>query len=644
MHGLIHVVLKDFILSRFGEGTWRSVLGELRVTDDAAVLDLKQYDDAISVAAVHAVVTVLATTWDDALRALGAHLVEYTYTGGHLRMLESMGDSIQEFLQNMDHLHSHLERKIRGSRFPSFHVSDEEEDGFRLSYASARGVALVALVEGKLQAAAKLLHRQAISMQLDAEPLPGFSATWRVKVGRLNSAVGEPPVVADRRGALVRGAAWHHALVSCFNFSCCAEPAGGPTGAEVVHEASCTDLFSDCSPYSAASRASISQLDELECKAKGLSQPADLLMRAVSSLRVSARWEDAGCLAHTEEFWRTSDGDICHFQLASPAQRATRFVSHSWFEPANWQDVMGSKCSYAAMKSTELQLAATEIAADSGCNLENVTFWIDKCCIPQQHSLKDLCISMIEEFLDRCDGMVVLLTWEYFQRLWCVYEWAAFLVRHPLENLTICMETFLRPSSRQLHIEAIRNLTVDNCKCSRELDRTLLKQKVAQYYTSEANFETLARCSAIALIVRALCRSASRSMHTWEEEVVPFLNLARDLGLVDLAEALESADPWRWRMTSQKIACSDVCVSNTRGSITEVKEWQPLFNYSIDCWFDDRVAPVLQRTKRAAVRPDFADSSDIHGSLSEARKWHTRKATGSKSCAMLVGDCDPQVS
>ncbi|CAK0887322.1 unnamed protein product [Prorocentrum cordatum] len=155
------------------------------------------------------------------------------------------------------------------------------------------------------------------------------------------------------------------------------------------------DPFPDCSPDSAASRASVSQLDELECKAK---------------------------------------------------------------------DVTSSKCSYSAMKSTELQLAATEIVADSGCNLENVIFWIDKCCIPQQHSLKGFCISMIEEFLDRCDGMVALLTWEYFQRLWCVHGWAASFVRHPLENIAICMG--------------------------------------AQHYTSEANFEALARCSAIALIVR----------------------------------------------------------------------------------------------------------------------------------------------
>jgi hypothetical protein len=291
---------------------------------------------------------------------------------------------------------------------------------------------------------------------------------------------------------------------------------------------------------------------------------------------------------------------------------------------------MGSKCSYAAMKSTELHLAATEIAADSECMLEDVSFWIDKCCIPQQHSLKDVCISMIEDFLDRCDGMVVLLTWEYFQRLWCVYEWAAFLVRHPPENITVCLEAFLRPSTRQLYIEAIRSLRIDNCQCSHEPDRCLLRQKVAQYYTSEASFEKMARCSAIALIVRTVGRGASRGLHTWEEEVVPYVKLARDLRLDDLAEALESADPWEWRRAALEAASIDTSPASSRGGIAEVKEWQPHFNDSIDCWFQDEVAPVLQRIKSAAVRHDFACVSLSHDSLVESRR-SSRSSTSARS-------------
>lgn len=48
---------------------------------------------------------------------------------------------------------------MRQSSFPCFHVSDEDVDGsFKLSYASTRGTALLALVEGILPATAQSLH------------------------------------------------------------------------------------------------------------------------------------------------------------------------------------------------------------------------------------------------------------------------------------------------------------------------------------------------------------------------------------------------------------------------------------------------------------------------------------------------------
>ncbi|CAK0812509.1 unnamed protein product [Prorocentrum cordatum] len=660
MHGLIHVVVKDLIVSRYGEDAWGAVLRELQVTDDAAVLGLKQYDDAITVAAVNAVTKVLAITWDDALRAAGAHFVAYVYTGGHLRMLQSMGDNMKDFVRNLNHIHSHVERMMRGTRAPSFHITDEAEGGFRLSYASVRGSALVALVEGVLPAAAELLHGQAVGMRLEAEPMPGFSATWSVSIGPLGRAQG-PPAVADPRGAASRGAAWHAAVMSCFG-SCCAGPAGGGGAPEVVRapsssshtprtsgapgghagpcsEERCLGPGLGRAPKPQAPGALESGLDELARRAKGAVQPADLLMRAVPSNRVCAGWEDSGRLSQAEDFWRSNAGSARHFQLAAPASRAARFISHAWSEPENWRELMGSKCSYAAMKSTELQLAAAEIAADSDCALEDVTFWVDKCCIPQQHSLKDFCISLIEDFLDRCDGMVVLLTWGYFQRLWCVYEWAAFLVLHPPENITVCLEAFLRPSSRQFYVKAIRELSIANCKCSHEPDRSLLKQKVAQYYTSEAGFEELARCSAIALIVRSVLRSASRSLHTWEEEVVPYVELARELRLDDLAEALESADPWEWRRNALEAASIGTDPAGSRGSIAEVREWQPFFDYSIDCWFHDQVVPVLQRIKSIAVRRDFAGVSRSHESLVAARRSSRSSRSSTTARTFSLSSC-----
>lgn len=46
-----------------------------------------------------------------------------------------------------------------------------------------------------------------------------------------------------------------------------------------------------------------------------------------------------------------------------------------------------------------------------------------------------------------CDGLVVVFTWAYFRRLWCVYEWACFLVFHDPVDLILSTETAYRAST-----------------------------------------------------------------------------------------------------------------------------------------------------------------------------------------------------
>ena len=54
-------------------------------------------------------------------------------------------------------------------------------------------------------------------------------------------------------------------------------------------------------------------------------------------------------------------------------------------------------------------------------------------------------VARIEGFLKRCDGMVVLFSWHYFERLWCVFEWACFLVWHEPQSLHVCDAAPLAP-------------------------------------------------------------------------------------------------------------------------------------------------------------------------------------------------------
>merc|ERR1712232_415535 len=107
-----------------------------------------------------------------------------------------------------------------------------------------------------------------------------------------------------------------------------------------------------------------------------------------------------------------------------------RFLSHSWSPPAEWEEVMGKGVLYSEMKATEVCGVAKDLAASlTGDHNKwtDVQFWVDKCCIPQgNEELMTWCVGLLEEFIALADGLVVILTWSYFDRLWCVYEWVCF--------------------------------------------------------------------------------------------------------------------------------------------------------------------------------------------------------------------------
>ena len=74
------------------------------------------------------------------------------------------------------------------------------------------------------------------------------------------------------------------------------------------------------------------------------------------------------------------------------------------------KECFGVKSDYGEIKSTELAIVCEDLQELSNGKIRNwrteVTFWIDKTCIPQRHSLTQKCIDRIEMFLKRCEKMV----------------------------------------------------------------------------------------------------------------------------------------------------------------------------------------------------------------------------------------------
>ena len=98
-------VLKDLVVTQFGLDKWALIGKELNLTDgDAVILELKQYPDVLTVTSIVATAEVLGVAVDELLRVFGAHFVEYMLQAGHLKMLRSMGDSLETFLSNINHL------------------------------------------------------------------------------------------------------------------------------------------------------------------------------------------------------------------------------------------------------------------------------------------------------------------------------------------------------------------------------------------------------------------------------------------------------------------------------------------------------------------------------------------------------------
>uniref|UniRef100_A0A7S3EVV6 Uncharacterized protein n=1 Tax=Haptolina ericina TaxID=156174 RepID=A0A7S3EVV6_9EUKA len=284
--------------------------------------------------------------------------------------------------------------------------------------------------------------------------------------------------------------------------------------------------------------------------------------------------------------------------------RAHRFVSHSWSAPTNWTQLMGKNCSYCDLKATELHVVAMDVAATLGCTWQEVTFWVDKCCIPQQHRLTAICINLLEDFIQRSDGMVVLLSWQYFERLWCIYEWAAFLLHHDARRILICADAFIRPGTQQMFIDAVRHFTVRSAKCHDEADRAVLDAKIAEYYLSEEAFEALTRSTAIALLAASAARRCARHEHNRWGEFTPWVELARECGFDELADALTTADPVRWRREAYVAVASrsELAPPNARGRVGSCRDWSCTFEESVDAWFEAAVNPLLHTIKQASVR------------------------------------------
>lgn len=137
MYGLVNKAVEDLVKGNFGEEAWLKIKEKAQVNEGAFV-SMKSYHDDVTYSLVGAATEVLGLSAEQVLEAFGEYWVLYTAKEGYGDMLNAAGNTLVEFLQNLDALHVRVGNIMPDLRPPSFECTDITANSLQLHYFSDR--------------------------------------------------------------------------------------------------------------------------------------------------------------------------------------------------------------------------------------------------------------------------------------------------------------------------------------------------------------------------------------------------------------------------------------------------------------------------------------------------------------------------
>ena len=153
MYGLINKAVRELLVVEFGSAAWESVRDRAGVEEDDFV-SMQQYDDAVTYSLVSAASEELGLPAETILETFGSYWVKYVGQENYGHMMDAAGQTLPEFLMNLDQMHSRVMLTFPELKPPSFRVTDQTSDRLRLHYYSSR-MGLAPLVVGLLNGLAE---------------------------------------------------------------------------------------------------------------------------------------------------------------------------------------------------------------------------------------------------------------------------------------------------------------------------------------------------------------------------------------------------------------------------------------------------------------------------------------------------------
>ena len=178
MYGMVNNAIRQYIIQNHGEHRWVGVAETAGIGADEFG-SVVHYDDSVTLSIITSACETLELEPANFLHVIGAHWVEYASSSSFSSLFKFGGHTVQEFIGNLDEMHSKIKVSLPDLRPPSFRVKTLENGHILVTYSSERD-GLFPFVEGLFQGLS-VYFEQPVEV-LDFERHGGGSGTWTLMV------------------------------------------------------------------------------------------------------------------------------------------------------------------------------------------------------------------------------------------------------------------------------------------------------------------------------------------------------------------------------------------------------------------------------------------------------------------------------
>ncbi|XP_064636922.1 guanylate cyclase soluble subunit beta-1-like [Lineus longissimus] len=172
--------LEDMVIAHYGDETWDEVRAENVNRRNSGIIPCSTSDEHLTATLVNDIAKVVGLSTGEIWEMFGERFFEFCEEAGYDKIMQVLGGTLVEFLQNLDAMHDHLATIYPGMRAPSFRCMESTSGDIDLSYHSERP-GLEHIVVGLVKSVAKELNGKDVDVTIRDSDEIGKDVQFSIK-------------------------------------------------------------------------------------------------------------------------------------------------------------------------------------------------------------------------------------------------------------------------------------------------------------------------------------------------------------------------------------------------------------------------------------------------------------------------------